>query len=98
MPICNTVAPPLDRGTHRWEPGPIHRSSIGIVGNDWILVKESGMGQYCAAGGGEFKLTGLESHMAGATSRSPWILQVETLGDRMKEHFGPKCHVWGTKR
>lgn len=69
-------------------------SQHGIVGNDWILVKESGEGQYCCGGGG-FKLTGLESHMAD-TSRSPLTLQVETLGDRMKEHFGPKCHVWGT--
>lgn len=69
-------------------------SQHGIVGNNWILPKEAGHVEYCC-GGGEFKLTGLDPHMADS-SRSPLTLKVATLGDRMKAHFGDKCQVWGT--
>jgi hypothetical protein len=69
-------------------------SQHGVVGNDWILPKSGGNVEYCC-GGGDFKLIGLEPHMADS-SRSPQTLQVATLGERMKVRFGPKCQVWGT--
>ncbi len=69
-------------------------SEHGIVGNNWIVPKAGGNLEYCC-NGGECKLVGLAPHMADS-ARSPETLKVATLGDRMKEHFGDKCQVWGT--
>ncbi len=69
-------------------------SEHGIVGNNWIRPKAGGNVEYCS-GGGEYKLVGLKPHMSDS-SRTPETLMVPTLGDRMKEHFGDKCQVWGT--
>lgn len=65
----------------------------GIVANHWILPKENGRGEYCCDGG-EFKYLGLPEQMP-SSSRSPKVLLVETLGDRMKAQLGAKSQVWG---